>query len=85
MTSMLYVRGLGPYIVRHPSTLVPLSRAAWKLRRRGWWHQVPFLPLPDEAYWTFRQVTAVGSAGATLQPKDAVAAAQWSVRQGVGR
>ena len=79
------VHGLGAYVLRHPAAAVPLVRAGFKLRRRRWWHHVPFLPLPDDDYWAFRQSTALGAQGGTLTPEEAVAAAVWSVRQGVGR
>ncbi len=55
--SSLWTPGLGRYLLRHPSALVPLTRAGWRLRRARWARHVPFLPLPDPAYWHFRIVT----------------------------
>ncbi|HEY5439012.1 MAG TPA: hypothetical protein VIJ99_08920 [Acidimicrobiales bacterium] len=73
--------GLGRYLLHHPLGTPTLVRAGWRMRRTGWWRQRPFLPLPDPAYWHFRLVTANGSAGPELRPRDVVEAARWVVRQ----
>ena len=41
--------------------------------------------LPDRAYWSFRMVTATGSANGSMRVEDVIHAAQWSRRQRVGR
>ena len=61
------------------AALTALARMA----RRGWWHRAPFLPLPGEAYWRFRLVTAYGGEGdvdSSLSPADVVAFLRWCQR-----
>ncbi|HUV58088.1 MAG TPA: hypothetical protein VMV96_04715 [Acidimicrobiales bacterium] len=85
MMTSLWPRGLARHLRRHPGDLVVLARAGWRLRRRGWWHQVPFLPLPDPAYWSFRLSTVNGSNNVPVTPGAMVDAAKWSVHQRVGK
>jgi hypothetical protein len=61
--------------------------AVARLARRGWWHRSPFLPVPGEAYWHFRLVTAFGGSGdaAALSGPDVVAYLQWCRRARPGR
>ena len=61
--------------------------AVARLARRGWWHRAPFLPVPGEAYWHFRLVTAFGGTGdgAALTGPDVVAYLQWCRRARPGR
>jgi len=56
--------------------------AVHRMARRGWWHRAPFVPLPGEAYWRFRLVTAYGGDGQTgaLTPSDVVAFLRWCKR-----
>jgi hypothetical protein len=56
--------------------------ALGRMARHGWWHRAPFLPLPGEAYWRFRLVTAYGGDGesAALTPPDVVAYLRWCQR-----
>lgn len=56
--------------------------ALWRLARRGWWRRPPFLPVPGDAYWRFRLVTANGGDGVSepLQPADVVAYLRWCQR-----
>jgi len=75
--------GLGRYMLRHPSAVPVLARAAWRLRRDAWWRCAPFLPLPGDAYWKFRITTVAGTTG-ELDPRGVVDAARWSLRQRVG-
>ena len=77
--------GLGRYLLRHPTDASILARAAWRLRRDGWPRRRPFLPLPDAAYWHFRVTTVNGATGATPDPASMVDAANWALRQPVGR
>jgi hypothetical protein len=80
----LWTPRLGRYLARHPSNVVLLVRAGWRLRRRGWLRHAPFLPFPDPAYWHFRMVTVNGSTQRALTPKSMVDAAKWALRQPVG-
>lgn len=79
--SPLWVKGLAGHLVRHPGDVAAVVGAAWALRRRGWWRQWPFLPVPDPAYWRFRLITAYGDAHHRPSVDDVVAAARWSRRQ----
>jgi hypothetical protein len=61
-------------------------RTALRLAPKGWWHEWPPLPLPDEAYWRFRLETAYGGNGeAPLREEDIVAYLQWCQRNRVPR
>jgi hypothetical protein len=76
--AMVVVRAVVP----HPSLWGPGLAAMGRLSRRGWWHRAPFLPLPGEAYWQFRLVTAHGGTGSgeALSAADVVAFLQWCRR-----
>jgi hypothetical protein len=50
-------------LVRRPDLVVVATSALLRLARPRWWARPPFVPLPDEAYWRFRMVTAFGGAG----------------------
>jgi len=76
--------GLARYVLVRPSRLVVVTRAGWRLRRTGWWHRAPFLPVPDARYWEFRAYTAYGE-GAGPTPSEVVDAARWTIRQRVAR
>jgi hypothetical protein len=82
-------RGLGrdvavvlPAVLAHPSVWWAGVSALVRLARRGWWRRPPFLPVPGEAYWDFRLVTAFGGTGeaAALKGEDVVAYLQWCRR-----
>jgi len=66
-------------IVPHPSLWWTGLVALIRLSRRGWWHRPPFLPLPGEAYWHFRLVTAFGGTGdpKAMDPSAVVAYLRW--------
>jgi hypothetical protein len=66
---------------RHPGEFPVVVRAAWRLRREGWWRRAPFLPLPGRAYWQFRLATATGSAIGTTSVREVVDYAKWSDMQ----
>jgi len=76
--------GLARYVATRPSRAIALARAGWRLRVPRWWRRAPFLPLPDQRYWEFRQATAFGATGSPT-PRDLVDAAEWSLRQPGGR
>ena len=69
-------------VLRHPSLWWATVGALRRMARRGWWHRAPFVPLPGEAYWRFRLVTAYGGEGRTeaLDPADVVAYLRWCQR-----
>ena len=69
---------VGSAILRNPRGGLHLVAAAWRLRRRRWWRHWPPLPVPGEAYFDFRRVTAV--AEGDLSADDLLAAAIWSSR-----
>jgi hypothetical protein len=69
-------------LARHPSLWWSGVTAVFRLSRRGWWRRAPFLPVPGEAYWQFRLVTAFGGTGqrAGLSGEEVVAYLQWCRR-----
>jgi len=72
------IRDLCAHFARRPGDLASVARATWRLRRRGWWHQSPFLPVPGRAYWRFRVVTATGSSMVTMSARDVIEYSRWS-------
>lgn len=76
---------IAAYFLRRPFDALAVVRAGWRLRRRWWWRQWPYLPLPDRQYWDFRMKTAFGEEIASLDPREVVVAARWSLRQRVGK
>ena len=69
-------------VLARPSLWWASAGATGRMARRGWWHRAPFVPLPGEAYWRFRLVTAYGGDGETeaLTPSDVVAYLRWCQR-----
>jgi len=78
-------KGLALYLIKRPLCVVTLLRAAWPLRRDGWWRHRPLLPVPDARYWHFRMVTANGESSDAFTPDAVLDAARWSVRQRAGK
>lgn len=78
-------KGLALYLLQHPTRVPVVLQAGWRLRANKWWRRVPFLPLPDQAYWNFRLMTATGSSEGLMSAREIVDAAVWSSRQRVGR
>ncbi len=74
-------------VFTHPSLWWTAAGAVLRLARRGWWHRAPFLPLPGEAYWRFRLVTAYGGdgEGETLTSSDVVDYLRWCRKSRPGR
>jgi hypothetical protein len=74
-------------LLPHPSLWGTGLAALFRLARRGWWRRAPFLPVPGEAYWHFRLVTAFGGEGdgATLTSADVVTYLRWCQRSNPGR
>jgi hypothetical protein len=69
-------------VLGHPSLWWPSIGAVRRRARRGWWHRPPFLPVPGDAYWHFRLVTAYGGDGSEgdLTQEDVVAFLRWCQR-----
>ena len=68
----LFLRGLG-----EPWMAIDLITAAWAFRRRDWWKQPPFLPLPDRTYLRWRMYTAYGDENAVPPAEDVIRFARW--------
>ena len=68
--------------VPDPGSGGPSAGALRRMARRGWWRRAPFLPLPGDAYWHFRLVTAYGGDGEAgeLTPGDVLAYVRWCQR-----
>ena len=60
-----------------PRLALDLLRTAWAFRRRGWWRQPPFLPLPDRTYLGWRMYTAYADESAVSPADDVVRFARW--------
>ena len=60
-----------------PGLWLTAVRQVFVLARPGWWHRLPFLPLPDPEYLAFRLQTAYGDSSAPLQPHDVVTYLHW--------
>jgi hypothetical protein len=74
-------RSMVAHLAVHPTEIPVVTRAAWRLRRVGWWRRAPFLPLPGRAYWQFRLTTATGSATGTTTVREVIEYAEWSDQQ----
>ncbi|MBL8977979.1 MAG: hypothetical protein JNM53_06200 [Gemmatimonadetes bacterium] len=64
----------------NPRTALDLLTLAWAFRRREWWRQPPFLPLPDRAYLEWRLHTAYGEERALPPVEDVLRFARWRRR-----
>lgn len=60
-----------------PRAALDLVRTAWAFRRRAWWRQAPFLPLPDRTYLRWRMYTAYGREDAVPPVEDVLGFARW--------
>ncbi len=60
-----------------PRLALDLLRAAWAFRRRNWWRQAPFLPVPDATYLGWRMYTAYGDERAVPPAIDVIRFARW--------
>ncbi len=72
LTGRLAVRALVS-----PRLAIDLIRTAWVFRRRDWWRQSPFVPVPDRTYLRWRMYTAYGDEAAVPPVIDVVRFAQW--------
>lgn len=60
-----------------PRLAVDLLRTGWAFRRRFWWRQPPFFPVPDRSYLRWRMYTAYGDEAAVPPVEDVVRFARW--------
>jgi hypothetical protein len=76
--AVIVTRAVAP----RPGLWLAAIGAVHRMARRGWWHRAPFVPLPGDAYWRFRLVTAYGGDGETgaLTSSDVVAYLRWCQR-----
>jgi hypothetical protein len=76
--AFVVVRAIAP----HPELWSAALGVFVRMARRGWWRRAPFVPLPGEAYWHFRLVTAYGGDGddEALTTADVVAYVRWCQR-----
>ena len=72
----LSVRLAGRAVVS-PRLAIDLMTALWAFRRRRWWAQPPFLPLPDRTYLRWRLYTAYGDEDALPPIRDVIRFARW--------
>src|SRR4051812_40698865 len=72
LTGRLVLRGL-----MNPRLGIDLLRTAWAFRRRGWWAQPPFLPVPDRTYLRWRMYTAYADEDAVPPLDDVICFARW--------
>ena len=72
LTATLALRGL-----LNPRLGVDLARTAWAFRRRRWWAQFPWLPVPDLPYLRWRMYTAFGDEAAVPPAEDVIRFARW--------
>jgi hypothetical protein len=66
--------------LRNPRLIAPLLSTAWRFRRRDWYRQAPFLPLPPANYVAWRLDTAYGSADALPPGQDLARYLDWTDR-----
>ena len=79
----LSVRLIARAAVR-PRLALDLLRALWAFRRRDWWRQAPFLPVPDRDYLRWRMYTAYADEAAVPPEDDVVRFVRWR-RETMGR
>jgi hypothetical protein len=63
--------------VVNPLVARDLVALGWSMRRRHWYREPPFLPLPPLEYVRWRMYTAYGDEHAVPPPEDVVRVARW--------
>ncbi|HXJ81168.1 MAG TPA: hypothetical protein VMS64_21120 [Candidatus Methylomirabilis sp.] len=63
--------------VVNPRVALDLLALAWSMRRRRWYREPPFLPLPPPEYVRWRMLTAYGDEDAVPPPEDVIRLARW--------
>jgi hypothetical protein len=63
--------------VVNPRVALDLVALAWSMRRRRWFREPPFLPLPPREYVRWRMLTAYGDESAVPSPDDVIRVARW--------
>lgn len=63
-----------------PRVALDLVSLAWAFRRRDWWRQSPWLPLPDRPYLEWRLHTAYGEERQVPPVEDVLRFARWRRR-----
>ncbi len=61
----------------NPRLAWDLLRAGWAFRRRRWWADPPFLPVPDRTYLRWRMYTAYGAEDAVPPLEDMLRFVRW--------
>jgi len=69
--------GLFGRALLNPRLAIDLLKTGWAFRRRDWWKEFPFLPIPDRAYLSWRMYTAYGDEGAVPPVRDVIRFARW--------
>lgn len=69
--------GLAARALINPRLAIDLVATGWAFRRRHWWRQAPFLPVPDRTYLAWRMYTAYGDESAVPPVDDVVRFARW--------
>ena len=69
--------GLAGRAVVRPRLAIDLLALVWAFRRREWYRQPPFLPVPDPDYMRWRMYTAYGDEDAVPPVDDVVRFARW--------
>jgi hypothetical protein len=63
--------------VVNPRVAWDLAALAWSMRRRRWYREPPFLPLPPPEYVRWRMYTAYGDENAVPPAEDVLRVARW--------
>ncbi|MEO8452900.1 MAG: hypothetical protein ABI647_24135, partial [Gemmatimonadota bacterium] len=61
----------------NPRLAIDLLKTGWAFRRRDWWKDSPFLPIPDRSYLAWRMYTAYGDEAAVPPVQDVIRFARW--------
>jgi hypothetical protein len=73
-------RSMVALLARRPWLLPSLLGLAWATRRRHWYRQLPFLPLPPAPYVAWRMETAYGDRAEAPGPGEAARYLAWAAR-----